>query len=498
MTDKCPVCNELHRPQARFCSACGTPLYKDESEADLTSFQTLQPGTTIQEQYRIQRQLGEGGLGRVFLAEDASGRRFAIKQIREFRSEQDRYEYELYLHSFQREAKILSSLPHPYLPIARDFIITPNSFLIVMDYIEGRTLSQVLEESPEPISEERVLKWGIQICEALSYLHRKKPPIIHRNIKPKNIILQADGPDERVRLIGFGLARFYQEGLEHDEDQLGTPGYSPPEQYGVSQTDARSDIYSLGATMYTLLTKYDLETQTQTVLLSKPSGEFVDIRERNESLSRATNEVVMKALQQSPEDRFLSAEEMQVALETILFNRQQLDQIAHFILDQPVTLEETRYCEFKEIKGDDPTLAIKRMIEDYVVAFLNSEGGRIFWGIRDHDRVVVGVKADYPLRDQIRRLITDKVMRIQPAISPSAFRVTFHPIHHKECISSDLFVIEVAVSPALTDFLYFTSDNRVIIKTDAGKKQLSGPEIQDEIIRRLQRGEGQKITKELE
>jgi predicted HTH transcriptional regulator len=150
-------------------------------------------------------------------------------------------------------------------------------------------------------------------------------------------------------------------------------------------------------------------------------------------------------------------------------------------------LEETRYCEFKEVTSDDPIPAIKRTIEEYVVAFLNSDGGRILWGIRDADRVVTGVRANYRQRDVIRRLITDKVMRIQPSISPSALRIHFHPIFKESSTVKELHVIEVEVPKSLTNFLYFTNDNKVYVKTEAGKKRLSGPEIQDEIIRRLQK-----------
>ena len=223
---------------------------------DLLALRHLLPGQWIKGQYRVIDKIGEGGLGRVYLAQDSGGRKVAIKQIRELDAELGSGDYEVILHSFQREANILSSLPHPYLPIARDYIVSGDSFFIVMDYIEGKSLAQLLEEAAGPLPERRVLTWAVQICEALGYLHSKKPPIIHRNIKPKNILLE-DPEGDRVRLVGFGLARFYVEGLECDEDNLGTPGYSPPEQYGLAQTDARSDLFSLGATLFALLSGSD-------------------------------------------------------------------------------------------------------------------------------------------------------------------------------------------------------------------------------------------------
>jgi serine/threonine protein kinase len=485
----CPSCNHANREEAIYCNMCGTPLVDRQTHDLSLPSSPLKPGMLIRDRYTVVKQIGESGLGRVFLASDASGRRYAIKQIREFHADEDIADYQMYIRSFQREAKILSSLPHPYLPIARDFLITPKSFLIVMDYIEGRTLFEIMAEAENPLPENRVLLWAIQVCEALSYLHSKKPPIIHRNIKPKNIMLE-EGDSEKVRLVGFGLARFYVEGLAYDEDCLGTPGYSPPEQYGSAQTDACTDVYGLGATMYELLTKHDPGEFVRTNESGELWVEFPDIHTLNPLVSQRTADVVMKALQMQPQDRFQSAGEMKTELEEILYQKQSSEPVEEYRLNQPVSLEETRTCEFKEVKASDPTLAIKRIIEEYVVAYLNSEGGRIFWGIRDEDRTVVGVKATYRQRDLIRRLIIDKMTHIQPAVAPTAYRVNFHEVLDGDQLMPDLYVIEVIVPKPLTNFLYFTSDNRVFVKTDSGKKQLTGPEIQDEIIWRLQRGVG--------
>ncbi len=178
-----------------------------------------------------------------------------------------------------------------------------------MDYIEGRTLADVLSESAEALPEERVLRWAVQICDALAYLHSKTPPIIHRNIKPKNIILES-GENERVRLVGFGLARYYVDGLDHDEEFFGTKGFSPPEQYGAAQTDARSDIFSLGATIFALLTKADTDQFIQDIDSEHISLGFPEIDALNPKISPAASQVVRKALNASPADRFQSADEM--------------------------------------------------------------------------------------------------------------------------------------------------------------------------------------------
>lgn len=480
----CPLCHQENRIGAHFCRFCGARLAAD-SQAP-SEFTPLQPGMLVENRYQILQQIGEGGLGRVFLATDRNGRKVVIKQIRDPQSAGQTADYDVFVRSFQREANILSSLPHPYLPIARDFVLNQNNLLIVMDYIEGRTLAEIQEEASEPLPERRVARWGMQICEALTYLHKKNPPIIHRNIKPKNLILEAGEP-ERVRLIGFGLARYYVEGLQADEDCLGTAGYSPPEQYGLAQTDARSDIFGLGATLFCLLTRCEPAEFVQHLESGEIVLKFPPVHTLNPQVSERMSQVIAKALQAQPQDRFQTAEEMRQALAEVLEGEKPLPAEERFYLNQPVEREETRHCEFKEIVGAHPIWAIRKIVDQYVVAFLNGEGGRIFWGIRDHDRTVVGVKVPFRQRDEIRRAILDKLMQIQPAVAPSAYRVTFHPVYDQNKPVRDLFVIEVSVARPLTNLLYFTGSGEVYVKTDAGKKKLSGSEIHDEIMRRLQK-----------
>jgi serine/threonine-protein kinase len=441
----------------------------------------------LQERYRVVEQIGEGGLGRVYLGTDPGGRRYILKQVRELHVGDDIEDYEVYLRSFQREANILSSLPHPYLPIARDFLVDSSSFVIVMDYIEGRTLSDVQEQAQGPLAENQALRWAIQVCEALTYLHSKKPPIIHRNIKPKNIILEK-GESERVRLIGFGLARYFVEGLERDEDNLGTQGYSPPEQYGLAQTDARSDIFGLGATLFALLTQRDPAEFVHFDASGWPTLAFPPLNQINSQVSPQTSQQVRRALQADPQQRFQSAQDMKAALEEILYGEQSEAPLEKFFLGQPVHWEETRSCEFKEVEGSDPVRSVMRNVDTYVVAFLNGEGGRILWGIRDQDRVVVGVPLGYRQRDELRRGVIDKLLKVQPAVAPSTYKINFHEVYSADHPVHDRFVVEVIVPHSQTNLLHCTSDGEVFVKTEAGKKRLSGVEIQDEILRRLGRG----------
>lgn len=162
--------------------------------------------------------------------------------------------------------------------------------------------------------------------------------------------------------------------------------------------------------------------------------------------------------------------------------------MTQFIINRPVSVEETRYYEFKEIKGAKPVNTIKNTCDEYVVAFLNSGGGRIYWGIRDSDRVVIGVKLSYRERDRLRRVITDQLNNIKPPISPAAYQVNLHPVlnENQEPIE-DCYVVEIVVPKPLSDDLYCTGSNEVYLKTDSGKKKLSIPEIQDEVLRRKSR-----------
>jgi len=155
-----------------------------------------------------------------------------------------------------------------------------------------------------------------------------------------------------------------------------------------------------------------------------------------------------------------------------------------FILGEAVQIEETRYHEFKEVKGGNAVDSIKGLADQYAVAFLNSEGGRIYWGIRDEDRVAVGVKLTYSDRDEIRRVVTEKLMQIQPSIAPTAYRIEMHPVYKLEDEILDLVVVELVVPRSSSKDLYSNGKGEVYIKTDGGKRKLTIPEIQAEVLRR--------------
>ena len=263
---------------------------------------SLEINAFLRDRYRIKRKLAQSGMGAVYLAHDEIlNVDIAIKE--------NLYTTEEHSRQFRQEATILARVRHPNLPRVIDhFIITDEGEYLVMDYIDGQDLSQRLAHLDGPITEEAVVWIGAVVCEALIYLHSQTPPIIHRDIKPANLKLTPDG---HLMLVDFGLAKL----LARDEmTAVGakgiTAGYSPIEQYGEG-TDTRSDIYALGATLYTLLT-----TQIPTEALDRALGQaaLTPIDVLNPNVSEPVRSVIDKAMAVKAEDRYDSAQVFQEAL----------------------------------------------------------------------------------------------------------------------------------------------------------------------------------------
>ncbi len=214
----------------------------------------LSENTLLNGRYRILGVVGRGGMGTVYRAEHTHLETIvAIKELN-VSSQQNEIRDEL-RHQFEREARILVKLSHPNLPRVSDSFIEDDRCFLVMDFVEGETLEEIIRRhAPYPLDIRPVLRWGEQICNVLEYLHGQNPPIVFRDLKPANIMITKD---QDIRLIDFGIARRFQAGAVHDTTFFGSPGYSPPEQYGHHQTDPRSDIYSLGATLHHTLSGRD-------------------------------------------------------------------------------------------------------------------------------------------------------------------------------------------------------------------------------------------------
>lgn len=260
----------------------------------------LEIGSIIDGKYKILNKIGQGGMSVVYLAmNERANKQWAIKEVRKDGVK----DYDVVCQGLIAETDILKRLNHPHLPSIIDVIDRDDTFLIVMDYIEGKSLDHWLKkDGAQP--QEKVVEWAKQICDVLGYLHSRKPPIIYRDLKPANVMLKPDG---QIMIIDFGTAREFKETSIEDTSCLGTQGYAAPEQYGGhGQTDARTDIYTLGATMYHLLTGHNP---------SLPPYEMYPIRRWNPALSSGLEKIVLKCTQRNPNDRYQNCAELMYALE---------------------------------------------------------------------------------------------------------------------------------------------------------------------------------------
>lgn len=260
----------------------------------------LEIGSIIDGKYKILSKIGQGGMSVVYLAlNEKANKSWAIKEIRKDGADQNA----IYKQGLMAEIEILKHLNHKNLPSIIDVIDDGDTFLIVMDYIEGNPLSTLLDEQGAQ-SQEQVIEWGKQLCDVLGYLHKCNPPIIYRDMKPSNVMLKPDGS---VVLIDFGAAREYKRERIADTTCLGTQGYAAPEQFGgMGQTDARTDIYTLGATLYHLLTNHNP---------CLPPYEMYPIRQWDAGLSGGLEEIILKCTRRDPEERYQNCDELYYALE---------------------------------------------------------------------------------------------------------------------------------------------------------------------------------------
>ena len=293
-------------------------------------------GTILDGKFKIVQILGEGGMGTVYKVEQIGTNPpyyYAVKEllISPNTSEEDR---RAAIDRFNREIALLRGLKHPRIAsLMLPFQERGNSYF-AMEFVPGRSLEKRLEDAKGPLPEQQVIKWMIQVCEALSYIHTRNPPIILRDLKPGNVMIT---PDDEVQLIDFGIARRFDPNKRTNTENLGTISYASPEHLGsitmpgqrrtaqnpgkLVQTDARSDIYSLGATMYHLLTNYEpdpIQTPTPGSIRAKnPRLRTVQVGGK---IVCPVEQVIIKAMQQDPAQRFQSADAMRMALQQCLPN----------------------------------------------------------------------------------------------------------------------------------------------------------------------------------
>ncbi|MDE7366166.1 MAG: protein kinase, partial [Lachnospiraceae bacterium] len=262
-------------------------------------------GTVLDGKYEILKEIGRGGMSVVYVAMDLRlNKQWAIKEIKDDGSK----DTQTLLKGLEREANILKKVDHPVLPRIVDIIQKENRVYVVMDYVEGRPISEILkEQGAQP--QESVIEWAKQLGSALDYLHSMNPPVIYRDMKPSNIMLKPNG---QVKLIDFGTAKEYKIENNADTTALGTRGYAAPEQFGDSQgrgiynTDARTDIYCLGATLYHIVTGMNP---------CEPPYEIKPIRQWNPALSSGLEKILIKCTQPNPNDRYQSCSELLYAFD---------------------------------------------------------------------------------------------------------------------------------------------------------------------------------------
>lgn len=283
----------------------------------------LEIGSLVDGKYKILSEIGHGGMSVVYMAiNEKANKTWAVKEVRK----DGKMDFNTVRQGLMAEIETLKKLKHPNLPSIIDVIEDDDSFIIVMDYIEGRSLDKIIEENgAQP--EAYVVEWAKQLCDVFGYLHSRTPPIIYRDMKPANVMLKPDG---NIMVIDFGTAKNYEIDLG-ETTGIGTIGYAAPEQYigsGLGRTDARTDIYCLGITMYHLLTNIDPCKN----LISDKS-----IRAVNPALSHGLDAIIQKCTQYQPADRYQSCAELMYDLENYeilepLYKKKQKRKLGVFFL----------------------------------------------------------------------------------------------------------------------------------------------------------------------
>lgn len=290
----CSKCGNVLNPNDRFCMKCGTKtVFEKDCDAEKDSPDNNEDvPEIIDNRYELIRQTGKGASSVVYLAQDKKLDRICAVKI----VNKNTYANKIAAQESLNEANKMKLLAHISIPQLYDIFDDEDRLCIVMEFIEGKTLNEIIKSMTRPLDEYTIIQWSKQLCRVLFYLHTLKPPRIFRDLKPANIILQPNGV---IKLIDFGTMKNYDDSRSEDTVNLGTKGYAAPEQFGGrGATDARTDIYGLGMTMYHLITG---------VNPSLPPFEFKPIRYYRKDVSKGLEDIVMKCIAIEREERYQSA-----------------------------------------------------------------------------------------------------------------------------------------------------------------------------------------------
>lgn len=294
----CEFCGAANQVGALFCPRCGkSPTTRHQALAGRFSTGQIPTGEKLRgtdgAEYLILRLIAKGGMGAVYeVGRLGDGTRWAMKEMSEMPL--SRGDRAATVAKFQEEAELLRALRHDNLPRVSDVFQFNHRHYLVMELIEGKTLGDIMDERGGPLPEHDVVEWGAQLCAVLAFLHTRNPPIIYRDLKPDNVML--DTTIGRIKLIDFGIARRFKGGKRSDTLMLGTRGYAAPEQFGKRESDARTDLFALGATMHHLLTHDN--PANRRLFEFPPLETYAHLK-----LSRRTCDAVRAALELAPESR---------------------------------------------------------------------------------------------------------------------------------------------------------------------------------------------------
>ncbi len=327
----------------------------------------LQPGSILVNRYAIQEIVGVGGMGSVYRARDLhfpnAVKLVAVKEM--INQARDPLVRQTIVQNFEREANTLATLEHTSIPRIFDYFTHNERSYLVLEFINGKDLEEYLTQTQGFLSEEIVIRWAIELCDVLSFLHEHKPePIIFRDMKPANVMINQNN---QIVLIDFGIAKNFRDGQKGT--MIGTEGYSPPEQYR-GEASPQADIYSLGATLHHLLTRKDPRLEPPFTFSDRP------VRKSNPAVSVELENVINTALQYNPADRYQTAQMMKDAL--IAAGRK--TGILSRIPTGPVNVART---------NEGPRMAWTFRCEDEIRGTPTIENGRVYAGAYDNNLYVI-------------------------------------------------------------------------------------------------------------